>query len=65
MPNITNQDPSGKLAAGVTLAVSGVSSEDEAILAVENYLRVNKKEGEVEISIPEKSDDGNFNVQLK
>ncbi|MCE7065925.1 hypothetical protein [Dyadobacter sp. CY326] len=64
MPDITNQDPSGKLEAGVILAVTGASSEDEAMLAVENYLRVNKKEGSVEMSVLETEDEGSYHIKL-
>lgn len=63
MPNIRNLDPSGSVKSGVTLSVSNVASEDEAILAVENYLRVNKSEG-LEMSLPEKGDDGVYTIQL-
>ncbi|WP_211237770.1 hypothetical protein [Dyadobacter alkalitolerans] len=63
MPNIKNLDPSGSVKSGVTLSVSNVASEDEAILAVENYLRVNKSEG-LEMSLPEKGDDGVYTIQL-
>jgi hypothetical protein len=63
MPNIKNQDPSGKVQAGVTLTVTDASSEDEAILAVENYLRMHKSEG-VEMSLPEAGEDGNYNIRL-
>ena len=64
MANITNQDPSGKLEAGVTLTVSEVESENEAILAVENYLRVNKKEG-MELAVQNQNTDGNFQIKLE
>jgi hypothetical protein len=63
MPNIKNQDPSGKVQAGVTLTVTDASSEDEAILAVENYLRMHKSEG-IEMSLPEAGEDGNYNIRL-
>ncbi|KAA6441266.1 hypothetical protein FEM33_02865 [Dyadobacter flavalbus] len=64
MPNIENQDPSGKVQPGVTLAVTGAESEDEVLLAVENYLRVNKKE-ELEFALPVKSEDGTYMVTLQ
>lgn len=64
MPNIKNQDPSGKVASGVTLTVTGASSENEAILAVENYLREHKTEG-VEFSVLEDGAEGEFNIKLQ
>ncbi|MCF0041708.1 hypothetical protein [Dyadobacter fanqingshengii] len=64
MPNIENRDPSGSVKAGVTLSVTNASSEDEAILAVENYLRVNKGEA-LEMSLPEKGEDGSYIVKLQ
>ncbi|MCF2488942.1 hypothetical protein [Dyadobacter sp. CY347] len=64
MPNIKNLDPSGAVKSGVKLSVSNASSENEAILAAENYLRVNKGEG-LEMSLPEKGDDGNYTITLK
>lgn len=64
MPNIENQDPSGKVESGVTLSVTDAQSEDEVILAVENYLRVNKKE-ELEFALPEKGENGTYLVKLQ
>ncbi|MCE6987548.1 hypothetical protein [Dyadobacter sp. CY323] len=64
MANITNQHPSGKVEAGSTLTVSGVESENEAILAVENYLRVNQKEG-LELAIKDQTADGDFEIKLE
>ncbi|GGB85823.1 hypothetical protein [Dyadobacter sediminis] len=64
MPNIENQDPSGKVQSGATLAVTGAESEDEVLLAVENYLRVNKKE-ELEFALPVKGEDGTYLVKLQ
>ncbi|MCF0048844.1 hypothetical protein MUK70_02820 [Dyadobacter chenwenxiniae] len=64
MPNIENRDPSGSVKAGTTLSVTNASSENEAILAVENYLRVNKGEG-LEMSLPTKGDDGSYLIKLE
>lgn len=64
MPNIKNMDPSGSVQAGVTLSVTNASSENEAILAVENYLRVNNG-GALEMSLPEKGEDGSYTIKLE
>lgn len=63
MPNIQNSDPSGAVKSGVTLTVTDASSEDEAILAVENYLRSKKSES-LEMALPEKGDDGAYKITL-
>jgi hypothetical protein len=64
MANVKNQDPNGKVSAGAILNVEGVASEDEALLAVENYLRVNKQE-ELEIVIAGELENGGFEVRLE
>jgi len=64
MANVKNQDPGNKLNAGTILNVEGVESEDEALLAVENYLRVNKQEG-LEIVISNELENGGFEVRLE
>jgi len=64
MPNIENADPSGAVKAGTTLSVTNASSEDEAILAVENYLRSHKAES-LELALPEKGEDGSYTIRLE
>lgn len=64
MPSITNRDDSGRLEPGVVLAVSGAESENDAILAIENYLRVNQKE-HLELAVPEKCENGTYEVRLE
>jgi len=64
MPNITNRNGSGRLEPGVVLTVTGAESENEAILAVENYLRENKKE-DLEITVQEGGDSGSFDIALQ
>jgi len=64
MPSITNQDETGRLEPGVVLAVSGAESENEAVLAIENYLRVNGKE-HLEMAVPEKRENGTYEVRLE
>lgn len=63
MPQVNNQEMSGKIEPGVVLSVSGAESENDAVLAVENYLRVNKKE-HLEMALPEKSENGNYEIRL-
>jgi hypothetical protein len=63
MPNVTNTDPSGSIKAGSTLTVSDASSENEAILAAENYLRSHQAES-LEMALPEKGDDGSYVIKL-
>ena len=63
MPTIENQDPADALQAGVTLKVSGAASENEAILAVENYLREKNKEN-LELSVTEKSGEDTYQIRL-
>jgi hypothetical protein len=63
MATIKNQDSTGDLSAGVTLTVSDVASENDAILAVENHLREHKKEG-LEVVLQE-SGDGSFTIRLE
>lgn len=64
MPSVVNRDETGRLEPGVVLAVSGAESENDAILAVENFLRVNRKE-HLELAVPEKSEDGTFEIRLE
>ncbi|WP_342083829.1 hypothetical protein [Dyadobacter sp. OTU695] len=64
MPSIINRDETGRLEPGVVLAVSGAESENDAILAIENFLRVNRKE-HLELAVPEKSEDGTFEIRLE
>jgi len=64
MPSISNQDETGKLEPGVVLAVSGAESENDAILAIENYLRVNQKE-HLELAVPEKCENGTYEIRLE
>lgn len=64
MASIINRDETGRLEPGVVLAVSGAESENDAVLAVENYLRVNRKE-HLELAVPEKSGDGTYEVRLE
>ncbi|QRR00981.1 hypothetical protein [Dyadobacter sandarakinus] len=63
MPQVDNQDPNGKVEAGVTLHIKGAESENDATLAVENYLRVNKKE-ELEFAIKDGGAEGDYLVTL-
>jgi hypothetical protein len=64
MPNITNHDETGRLEPGVVLAVSGAASENDAILAIENFLRVNQKEY-LELAVPEKCENGTYEIRLE
>lgn len=64
MPSVVNRDETGRLEPGVVLAVSGAESENDAILAIENFLRVNRKE-HLELAVPEKSEDGTFEIRLE
>jgi len=64
MPSITNRDETGRLEPGVVLAVSGAESENDAVLAIENYLRVNQKE-HLELAVPEKCEDGTYEIRLE
>ena len=64
MPNIENMDPSGSVKSRVILSVTNASSENEAILAVENYLRANKGEA-LEMALPEKGEDGSYRIRLE
>lgn len=64
MPSITNRDETGRLEPGVVLTVSGAETENDAILAVENYLRVNQKE-HLELAVPEKTETGTYEVRLE
>ncbi|WP_353718530.1 hypothetical protein [Dyadobacter sp. 676] len=64
MPNIENLDEAGKLEPGVVLKVTGAASENDAILAVENYLRANRKE-QLEVAVPERDEDGVFAIRLE
>ncbi|MGV3602264.1 MAG: hypothetical protein ACO1N1_13715 [Dyadobacter fermentans] len=64
MPSITNREDDGRLEPGVVLVVSGAESENDAVLAFENYLRVNQKE-HLELALPEKCEDGSFQVRLE
>ncbi|MHA4739272.1 hypothetical protein [Dyadobacter sp. MSC1_007] len=63
MPQVNNRETSGKIEPGVVLSVTGAESENDAVLAVENYLRVNKKE-HLELALPEKREDGNYEIRL-
>lgn len=63
MPQVNNQETSGKIEPGVVLSVSGAESENDAVLAVENFLRVNKKE-HLEMALPEKRENGNYEIRL-
>ena len=63
MPQVSNQDEMGKIEPGVVLSVTGAESENEAVLAVENYLRVNKKE-HLELALPGKYENGNYEIRL-
>lgn len=64
MPTVNNQNAEGKLEPGVVLSVSGASSENDAILAIENYLRVNQAEY-LELAVPEKHGDDTYEVRLE
>lgn len=64
MPSITNLDETGRLEPGVVLAVSGAESENDAVLAIENYLRVNRKE-HLELVVPEKRENGTYEIRLE
>jgi hypothetical protein len=64
MPSITNLDETGRLEPGVVLAVSGAESENDAVLAIENYLRVNRKE-HLELAVPEKRENGTYEIRLE
>jgi hypothetical protein len=64
MPNITNRDETGRLEPGVVLTVSDAESENDAILAIENYLRVNQKE-HLELAVPEKCENGTYEIRLE
>jgi hypothetical protein len=64
MPNVTNRDQTGRLEPGVVLEVSGAESENEAILAIENYLRANQKE-HLEVAVPEKCENGLYEIRLE
>ncbi|CAG5067725.1 hypothetical protein DYBT9623_00447 [Dyadobacter sp. CECT 9623] len=63
MATIENKDSSGKLAKGVTLSVTGAASENDAILAVENYLREHRAEG-LALSVQETGDSDSFEIRL-
>lgn len=63
MPQVKNQNGSEKLEPGTVLLVSGVDSENDAVLAVENYLRVNRQE-QFELSLPEKCENGTYEITL-
>ncbi|WP_439557261.1 hypothetical protein [Dyadobacter sp.] len=63
MPSVKNQDSSGKLEKGVILSVSDVENENDAILAVENYLREKQTE-QFELAVPEKSENGTYEIRL-
>lgn len=64
MPSITNLDETGRLEPGVVLTVSGAESENDAVLAIENYLRVNQKE-HLELAVPEKRENGTYEIRLE
>jgi hypothetical protein len=64
MPTITNQNADGRLEPGVVLTVSGASSENEAILAIENYLREHKQE-QLEVAVRSRGEDGVFEIALE
>lgn len=64
MPSITNRDETGRLEPGVVLTVSGAESENDAVLAIENYLRVNRKE-HLELAVPEKCENGTYEIRLE
>lgn len=64
MPKITNHDETGRLEPGVVLTVSGAESENDAILAIENFLRVNGKE-HLELAVPEKRENGTYEIRLQ
>lgn len=64
MPSVKNQNAEGKLEPGAVLSVSGAASENDAILAVENYLRVNQAEY-LELAVPEKSVDETYEIRLE
>ncbi|MCE7062032.1 hypothetical protein [Dyadobacter sp. CY343] len=63
MATIENKDSSGKLGKGVTLSVTGAASENDAILAVENYLREHRAEG-LSLSVQETGDSDSFEIRL-
>nr|WP_295923372.1 hypothetical protein [uncultured Dyadobacter sp.] len=63
MPTVKNQNAEGKLEAGVVLSVSGAASENDAVLAIENYLRVNQAEY-FELAVPKKSGDDTYEIRL-
>lgn len=63
MPQVKNQNGSDELEPGTVLLVSNAESENDAVLAVENYLRVNRQE-QFELSLPEKREDGTYEIRL-
>ncbi|GGH49843.1 hypothetical protein GCM10007423_52110 [Dyadobacter endophyticus] len=48
---------------GVVLTVSGAESENDAVLATENYLRSNGKEY-LALAVPEKGENDTYEIRL-
>ncbi|WP_188937982.1 hypothetical protein [Dyadobacter endophyticus] len=63
MPSIINRDQTGRLEPGVVLTVSGAESENDAVLATENYLRSNGKEY-LALAVPEKGENDTYEIRL-
>lgn len=64
MANVENQDSEGTVQSGTVLNITNAASENEVTLAVENYLRLNKKE-ELEFALPKSEENGVYRVTLK
>lgn len=64
MPTITNQNEAGKIESGTVLNVSGAASENEAILAVENYLREHQSE-HFELTVNGDGEGSTFEIRLE
>jgi hypothetical protein len=64
MPSVKNHDNSGKIEKGVTLSVTGVDNENDAILAVENYLREKQLE-EFQLAVQENGESGTYEIRLE
>jgi hypothetical protein len=64
MPKVVNQDPSGRIEPGGLLSVLEASSENEAILAAENFLRLHKQE-DLEISVSGGEENNTYQIKLR
>lgn len=63
MPQVKNQNEADQIEPGTVLLVSGAESENDAVLAVENYLRMHQQE-HFELSLPEKCENGTYEIRL-